>query len=219
MPGLSANPLIFEKIKLNEDKFECFYLEWLEPIENETIESYVNRLIKNIKHQYPVLIGVSFGGIIVQEIAKKIDVKKTIIISSIKDPSELSNTLKFAKKFKIYSILPTGLVNLFQDFTKKIVSSKKIQERIKMYEKYLTVRSKNYLDWGIKNVLIWKNENPVTNIIHIHGTEDHIFPKKYIKNAIFLPKATHVLILMQAKWLNKHLPDLILKENYEKELD
>ena len=219
MPGLSANPLIFEKIKLNEEKFESFYLEWLEPSENETIESYVNRLIKNIKHESPVLIGVSFGGIIVQEIAKKINVKKTIIISSIKDPSELSNTLKFAKKYKIYHILPTGFVNLFQDIIKKIVSSKKIQERIKMYEKYLTVRSKNYLDWGIKNVLIWKNENPITNIIHIHGTEDHIFPKKYIKNAIFLPKATHVLILLQAKWLNKNLPDLILKENYEKELD
>jgi esterase/lipase len=32
----------------------------------------------------PVLIGVSFGGILVQEMAKHIDARKVIIISSVK---------------------------------------------------------------------------------------------------------------------------------------
>ncbi|WP_177765715.1 alpha/beta fold hydrolase [Flavobacterium sp. I3-2] len=219
MPGLAANPLIFEKIRLDSNQFECFYLDWKEPNEKETLKDYTKRIIKEIKHQNPVLIGVSFGGIIVQEIAKQISVKKVIIISSVKDPAEFPDNFRLAKKMKLYHFFPTRFVDFFQNITKKIVSSKKIKERIKMYEKYLTVRSKNYLDWGIKNVLLWENQNPIKNIVHIHGTEDHIFPKKYIKNAIFLPKATHVLILLQSKWLNKHLPDLILNENYEKELD
>jgi len=219
MPGLAANSLIFEKIRLDTEHFESFFLEWKEPVSDESLNSYTKRIITDIKHKNPVLIGVSFGGIIVQEIAKQIPVKKVIIISSVKDPSEFPNNFRLAKKMKLYYFFPTRFVDFFQNITKKIVSSKKIKERIKMYEKYLTVRSKNYLDWGIKNVLLWENKNPIKNIIHIHGTEDHIFPKKYIKNAIFLPKATHVLVLLQSKWLNKHLPNLILNESYEEKLD
>jgi len=219
MPGLAANPLIFERIELDKELFEIFFLEWKEPLKNESLSSYTSRILKDIKHENPVLIGVSFGGIIVQEIAKLINVKKTIIISSVKDPSEFPNLFYLAKKLKLYYFLPTRFIDLTERITKKIVSSKKIKFRIELYKKYLTVRSMNYLDWGIKNILIWENINPVQNIIHIHGTEDHIFPKKYIQNAIFLPKATHILILLQSNWLNKHLPEIILNENYEEKLD
>lgn len=219
MPGMAANSLIFEKIKLDPTIFECFYLEWLEPFKNENIKAYSKRLSAEIKHNNPVLIGVSLGGILVQEIAKQITVKKVIIISSVKDPSEFPLRMKYAQKMKLYYLFPTRFFNSFENVTKKIVSSKKIIFRLEMYEKYLTVRSQNYLNWAFKNAIEWKNENPISNIIHIHGTKDHIFPHLKIKNAILIPNATHVLVLLQYKWLNINLPQLILKDNYEKKLD
>lgn len=219
MPGMAANSLIFEKIQLDTNLFECYFLEWLEPQSHESLENYAKRLIANIKHDNPVLIGVSLGGIIVQEIAKLITVRKVIIISSVKDPSEFPIRMKYAKKFKLYHIFPTRFFNTFENVTKKIVSSKKIKIRIEMYKKYLTVRSKNYLDWAFESIIEWENKNPVLNIVHIHGTKDHIFPHEKIKDAILLPNATHVLVLLQYKWLNKNLPQLILENTYEKELD
>ena len=69
MPGMAANPLIFERIKFPEN-YIINYLEWLMPIGDEKLSDYAERLSKSINGDNVVLIGVSFGGIIVQEIAK-----------------------------------------------------------------------------------------------------------------------------------------------------
>ena len=80
MPGLAASIAIFERIKLPESEFEMFFLEWEIPNEKETLQEYAKRMTKKIVHENPVLIGVSFGGILVQEMASFITVRKVIII-------------------------------------------------------------------------------------------------------------------------------------------
>ena len=71
MPGLGASSKIFERILLPKDKFELHFLEWKIPTSlDETIEGYALRISDDITHKNPVLLGVSFGGILVQEIAK-----------------------------------------------------------------------------------------------------------------------------------------------------
>lgn len=208
MPGLAASSSIFERIKLPKH-FHLHYLEWLIP-ENtdEPLPDYVNRLIEKINEPNPVLIGVSFGGIIVQEIAKKIETKKVIIISSIKSSAEMPKRLKITKEIGLYKIFPTGI---FKDLDKlqKIAFTKTLENKVKLYKKYMNQNSKIYLDWSIKNVLNWNGNITNTNIIHIHGTDDPIFPIKHIKNCIPVEGASHVLVLSHAKWLNNFLPKLI----------
>ena len=96
MPGMCANSLIFERIKLNKN-FIPHYLSWIPPLKNESLSKYVVRLSETIKHKDAILIGVSFGGVIVQELSKILKIKKVIIISSVKSNKELSNSMKFAK--------------------------------------------------------------------------------------------------------------------------
>lgn len=211
MPGMAANHQIFENIKLNSKLYSFNYLEWLEPKKHETLEDYTKRLCVNITHENPILIGVSFGGIVVQEIAKQIKCEKVIIISSVKDPSEFPPRIKWAKKFKLYYLFPTAHINTLERITKKIVSSKKIQHRIAMYQKYLSVRSKNYLDWAFKNVILWENKNPIANVYHLHGTSDHIFPSKRIQNAEYLENGTHIMVMINAQWINKKLQEILEK--------
>ena len=215
MPGMAANCEIFENIKLNNSIYNLHFIEWLEPEKKETLEQYSKRIALLIKEENPILIGVSFGGIIVQEVAKIIPTEKVIIISSVKDPSEFPVRIQWAKKWGLYRFFPTSYISLIENSTKKIVSSKKIHQRIEMYKKYLTVRSKNYLDWAFKNIILWENKNPVQNVYHLHGTKDHIFPAKRIKNADFLENGTHIMILINARWINKKLLE-ILENNYEK---
>ena len=219
MPGMGANSKIFERIRFDENMYSFHFLEWLEPFKKESLVDYCKRLIENIHHENPVLIGVSFGGVIVQEIAKLIPVRHVIIISSVKNVSEFPLRMIWARRLKLYHIFPTKYVNQLEDFTKKIVSSKKIKHRIEMYKAYLTMRSSNYLNWAFKQMIEWKNEHPISNIIHVHGDKDHIFPSKHIKDAIILKNATHVLVLMQASWLNKNLPELLKENKNENNLD
>ena len=70
MPGMAANPTIFEHIKLPEDNFKVHWLEWIIPNPKESIEDYAKRLAQNVKHENSVLLGVCFGGIMVQEMSK-----------------------------------------------------------------------------------------------------------------------------------------------------
>lgn len=210
MPGLAASSQIFEKIKLDESQFELFYLEWEIPLQNETLSNYALRMTEKIQHENPVLIGVSFGGILVQEMAAYIKVQKLIIISSVKTNLEFSTTFKLAKATKAYKLMPTTLFANVESLS-KFSFGDTINKRIKLYEKFLKVRDKNYLDWAVEQVILWERTVAVPNVIQIHGDLDEVFPIKNIEDCMVIRGGTHIMILNKYKWLNENLPRIILQ--------
>jgi len=209
MPGLAASVAIFERIRLSELDFEMFFLEWEIPKEKETLLDYAKRMTEKIKHENPVLIGVSFGGILVQEMARFIKVRKVIIISSVKSNIEFPKRMVVAKKTKAYKLIPLSLVQNIESLA-KFSFGKKVNQRLKLYEKFLSVRDKRYLDWAIEQVILWDRIVMDNNVIHIHGDMDDVFPIKYISNSIVVEGGTHIMILNKYKWLNLNLPLIIL---------
>ncbi|UAM99245.1 alpha/beta hydrolase [Polaribacter litorisediminis] len=203
MPGLAAGPEIFYNLTLNPHLYELHYLTWKPPLQmNETIANYAKRMTDDIKHKKPVLIGVSFGGIIVQEMSKFIETQKIIIISSVKSKNELPKRYKLASKSKIYKLFPTQIVTNFEKYSKFFIG-KSLGKKAKMYKKYLSVREKSYLKWSIYNVVNWQQEKKLPNITHIHGTKDNIFPFKNIKNCIKIEDGNHSMIILKAKQISK----------------
>jgi hypothetical protein len=79
----------------------------------------------------------------------------------------------------------------------------------------LSVRDVYYLDWAIKNVILWEPTRVNPNVIHIHGDADEVFPIENIKKCIVVKGGTHVMILSKYKWLNENLPAIILGEFLE----
>jgi pimeloyl-ACP methyl ester carboxylesterase len=199
MPGLAANSKIFEYTSLPEDLFELHYLVWILPSSvDETIESYAKRMCEFIQEKNPVLIGVSFGGILVQEMSKIIQVQKVIIISSIKNNSELPKRLQLAKVTKTYKLFPTNHISNIESFI-SLVFSTMAQKRIAQYRMFLSVRDPLYLNWAIHHVLHWNQTETLSNVIHIHGTKDEIFPIKNIPNCIEIEDGSHIMILNKGK--------------------
>jgi hypothetical protein len=210
MPGMAASSTIFEKIKLPEAIFEMHLLEWILPKAKETLQDYAKRMAKKITHEDAVLIGVSFGGILVQEMKPFLKVKKVIIISSVKSNTELPRTMKIAKTTKAYKLIPTQLVENIESLVKYTFGSSIIKKRLKLYEKFLSMRDKVYLDWAIDNIVNWDRIAIDTSIIHIHGDADEVFPIKYIKNCIPVVGGTHIMIITKYLWLNVNLPKIIM---------
>ncbi|WP_339705839.1 alpha/beta hydrolase [uncultured Kriegella sp.] len=211
MPGMAANPSIFKNIVLPEEKFERHMLEWSIPKKNMTLSEYAIEMNKKILHRNPVLVGVSFGGILVQEMAKFIEVKKIIVISSIKHESELPKRMIFAKYTKIHKLLPTGLVNNME-LLAKYAFGETVNKRLELYEEYLSVKDKYYIDWSIDQIVNWKQtEKPLDYLVHIHGEKDPVFPMVNIKDCISVKNGTHTMIIHRAKWFNENLPTIILQ--------
>ncbi|MEK6494159.1 alpha/beta hydrolase [Myroides odoratimimus] len=215
-PGMSSTSLIFEHLCLNQEKFEIVFLEWLPINKSESLEQYTKRYLCLIKRDNPILIGVSFGGIIAQEISKLISVRKTIIISSVRSNREFPKLYHIARKTGLYKCLPTSFIPTLWSLIKKIASEKK-KKRLVLYDRYLPIRDKVYVDWCIREVLHWKQDKPLANVVHIHGTKDEIFPYKNIQSAIEIKGGTHAMIIIKHKWFNENLETIILKKNNEKD--
>ncbi|PWG04764.1 alpha/beta hydrolase [Polaribacter aquimarinus] len=209
VPGLAAGPEIFENLKLDDSKYELQYLKWKTPLAlEETIANYAMRMCNDIKTEKPILVGVSFGGIMVQEMAKFIETKKVIIISSVKNQDELPKKFKMAKFTKIYKFFPTKVVSNFEEYAQYFLG-KSLKKKAKLYKKYLSIRNETYLKWSIYNVLKWEQQNTPEDIVHIHGTKDHIFPIKKIENCIKIEGGTHVMILSKAKKISKIIDEVL----------
>jgi hypothetical protein len=212
MPGLAASPDIFERIELPGETFEIHLLEWQLPLPQETLSGYAGRIAKAVTEPDPVLIGVSFGGLLVQEMSKFVNPRSVIIISSVKSNAEFPMGMRMARFTKLYKIFPTGIV---QDFEKlrKFPLNDKMRQRLSLYEKFLAVRDKGYLDWALEQILLWDRSEPDEKVIHIHGDADEVFPPKYIKGFIPVKDGTHIMIINKYRWLNENLPKIILENS------
>jgi esterase/lipase len=209
IPGMAANSKIFEYIKLPEDDYEMHFIEWELPMVNESLEDYALKMSKKITHDNPVLFGVSFGGILVQEMSKFVKVKNVVVVSSVLHESEFPKRMKFAKMTKVYKLVPT---KLFSDVEKlaKYALGETASHRVDLYKKYMSVSDKRYLDWAIEQIINWKQSQNLKNVIHIHGSNDRVFPIENIKgNVIQVNNGTHVMIINKYKWFNENLPRLL----------
>jgi hypothetical protein len=213
MPGMAASSSIFERIHLPTETFEMHLLEWVLPNNNESLKEYARRMAKNINHENVILVGVSFGGILVQEMKQFVNLKKVIIISSVKSNAEFPRRFKVAKTTKAYKLIPTKLFENIELLAKYTFGSSILKQKMKLYEKFLSVRDKVYLDWAIEQIINWNRTEIDNEIIHIHGDADEVFHIKYISKAIYIKGGTHIMIITKYRWFNENLPKIML-DNY-----
>ena len=74
--GLGADEKAFARLRV--DGYQFIHLPWLMPEPNENIEQYATRMAALVTDEHPVLMGLSFGGIMSIEIAKLVQAEKVI---------------------------------------------------------------------------------------------------------------------------------------------
>lgn len=207
IPGMAAGPEIFKNIRLPKE-YRVEVLEWLIPEKDEPLKAYAKRMADRVKKPNSVLIGVSFGGVVAQEMKQFLKLRKLIIISSVKTRSELPRRMRLAGFTKAYKLIPTSVVLSAEDLTKFSVGPKS-KKRLKLYQEYLNVRNKQYLDWALKRMVTWDRLSKVSGVIHIQGDEDKVFPLKYIQECDVIKGGTHIMILNRASEISRRLIKII----------
>ena len=207
IPGMAAGPEIFKNIRLPKE-YRVEVLEWLIPEKDEPLKAYAKRMADRVKKPNSVLIGVSFGGVVAQEMKQFLKLRKLIIISSVKTRSELPRRMRLAGFTKAYKLIPTSVVLSAEDLTKFSVGPKS-KKRLKLYQEYLNVRNKQYLDWALKRMVTWDRVSKVSGVIHIQGDEDKVFPLKYIQECDVIKGGTHIMILNRASEISRRLIKII----------
>lgn len=195
LSGLGADEKVFRHLRL--DGYTLKHIPWLRPHRGETVEAYAARMAEGITEPNPILLGVSFGGMISIEIARQRPVKKLILISTVKSVSELPRWMRVAGRLRLNRLMPIR----YYKFTERLgnyrlgVSSEEEKQLVRGYRES---SDRVYLAWAINTILNWKNEWVPPATIHIHGDGDRIFPCKTIRADYVIKNATHLMIYNRA---------------------
>ncbi len=204
LSGLGADKRVFDGIDLS--KFNAHHIRWIEPQNNESIEQYASRLIGQIPSHKPILIGLSFGGIMAIEIAKLIETEKIILISSAQIHEDIPVLYRLMGRLGITTIVPTSFFKSVNWLTYWFFGVESTHEKA-LLKSILEETTPDFLAWAIHAIVNWKHKARLTNVYHIHGTADRILPLRKVNYRI--QDGGHFMILNKQKEITQLLNSLL----------
>jgi pimeloyl-ACP methyl ester carboxylesterase len=204
--GLGADEKVFSKF--NFPDYTIHFIKWIKPEKNESIENYAKRLTEQIHHENPILIGLSFGGIMCIEIAQQLKTEVVIIISSIKSPGEMPRWMPLSGKLKLNTIFPMRSFKITEPLQNYNLGVKTKEEKamVKAYRKNV---DPVYANWAINAILNWRHNIKLKNLFHIHGDKDRIFSIKNIKPDYVINDGGHFMIFNKSDEVNKCINSIL----------
>lgn len=194
--GLGADERVFQRIDFCD--YSITHVKWVAPVENESMEEYAARLLNQITTPKPMLLGISFGGMMAVEIAKQIEVEKVILISSAKTRKELPLYFRLAGMVRLHFIFPYRLMKKSNRMTNWFFGIDSITDE-NLLKQILIVTDVIFLKWAIDKIVRWNNKTIPDNIFHIHGSNDKIFPFDNVKKDAIIQEGGHFMIMNKAE--------------------
>jgi len=189
--------------------FKKVFFNWMDPLPKEDITAYAKRYIEKIDLTKDVnLVGTSFGGIVVVEIAKQIKTKKVVIISSMKNNKQFHLGLKIFKFIPLHKIMPTKRPPMNRKIISRIFgisSEKELDYFIDMVSEF----DFKYIKWCVGQLIGWKNKELLPKIISIMGDKDLLFSARKDNADIVVKGGTHYMVIERYGIINEHLTRII----------
>lgn len=209
--GLGADKRIFSKLKLHSS-INIIHLDWIPFLRDEPLEDYAIRLSDGIDTSKPfALVGISFGGMIATEIAKKLNPTKTIVISSTVISKHLPKLYQLAGRMGLIRLIPSRLIKSSNKITGNYYFGVKTDVEKNLLAQIINDTDKDFLKWAIGSILKWNNLERPKSIFHIHGTNDKILYSKSHKPDVIIQGGTHFMVYQNAEEISEIINDLILE--------
>ena len=193
--GLGVDERVFTTIHFKH--LEKVVVKWIEPLPNEPLADYCKRLLPQITEPIPIIAGVSFGGIVAQELSKLIPVKRVILISSVRSRAEMSWYFKISGILNIHKAIPFKIVRKANRFLRWAFWVEDPEHR-KLLETIAGETSPTFMKWAINAIVKWQGKE-MQNVFQIHSDKDRTFPLRLIKHPNIVLKGTgHFMIVQKA---------------------
>lgn len=205
--GLGADGRLFKNIHLPNHAVTL--TETLPVQDTDMIATYAQRIIDQYQIKPgDVVIGVSLGGIITIEIAKRVALAHAVLISSIKTIDEAPEYFRFFRTVPVYHLIPDQLFSVGSSMFKTIFGAM-APEDLELFKTMLKDASPQFMRWAMHAVLHWDNQLVPPNVYHIHGDADLVFPIRGIRDAVVIKGGTHIMVFDRADEINSLLKERI----------
>jgi len=219
IPGVGADFRIFKNLQFPEN-CEIVHIKWVASKPDESIQAYAKRLLPQIKKDtIPVLIGMSFGGIIAIELSKLVKPAKTILISSIRNKTEQPLKFSILRRLPFHRFIPGSVVAKVNFWWSWALGDLTRKDK-KMITEMIEDINIPFNEWAAHQAITWQNEHEPENLVQIHGTKDTIFPHIYVsKNANIIKGGTHWMVVNRAKEISNIIRKELAEQNVIKRVE
>jgi len=206
LSGLGADKRVFKYLDFSD--YDTVHIDWIEPEVNEPIEKYAKRLTQQIHTQKPILIGLSFGGIMATEVAKHIETEKIILIASAKTRNEIPFYYRWLGVIKLHELIPAQSMKRANFFSFWLFGIDTKEDK-QLLREILNDTDPKFLKWAISAIINWENTTQHKNLKHIHGSADKILPIKYVNYDVEVKDGGHFMTINKFNELNQILKYLL----------
>ncbi|MFZ1333668.1 MAG: alpha/beta hydrolase [Flavobacteriales bacterium] len=211
LPGVGTDKRLFDRIDLKG--LNAVFLNWPPFAKGCTLSSIAKLMADQIKKDEPhILVGVSMGGMVAQELAAITEPEKVILISSWTGPHERPPHLNVAKKL--------ALPNLINHFTMwatwpiKRVLGDRDRETDQLLYRMACEESAKKIRHGAQAIMRWKGSPWKGPVVRIHGDKDVVTPLRFPVDHI-VKGGPHIMVLTKPKEVSDlirrsitHQPDI-----------
>jgi len=202
IPGLGADERVFRRLRLVGP---VHVLAWLAPASPaEPLAHYAARLAAAVPADAPCwLVGVSFGGLLAQEIARLRPLARVVLISSLGSPRELPPLLRLAGATGAHRLVPFGLLKWLPRLAQWFFGARGGTE-YRLLRQILADTDPAFARWATAQLLAWCRPGTPT-AVRLHGTRDRLLPASGARIDYPVPGAGHFLIVSHAAQVSEVL--------------
>jgi pimeloyl-ACP methyl ester carboxylesterase len=204
--GLAADHSLF--LKLDIPGYELIPMPWQPFDKADNMRTYASKMAQTITAEQPIIIGLSFGGMLSVELAKQHPDWKIILVSSAKTSTELGYNNAFFRWLANKDIVPASLFNRPNSLTLFNLGANTGEEKAMMSQ---LIRNSDavFMKWCVRTLLHWNNVTYPANITHIHGTKDRVIRSANVHPDHWVEGGSHIMIYNRAAEVSKIISDCL----------
>lgn len=197
IPGLGADHRLFARLQLNG--VSVHHLDHPALPRGATLKDYALAQASRVDQARPhVLIGVSMGGMVAQELAAITHPAMVILISSWKGTEEMPWSIRLLRGTHPERMLSRAVITRSLPVVRWEMGVQGA-EATALFDALVKDCPVESLKTQIHACLNWSGpEQPVHQLVHIHGDKDRLMPVGPIKDPVVINGGTHFMVFSMA---------------------
>jgi len=206
--GLGADRRVFEALDLSW--CEPVFVSWIKPLRQESLTDYAGRLRQQINDPAPVVVGISFGGMLAAEMLRADPSMRVILLASVQNSQQLPRWYRLGKYLPLYRILPRFLLLPGGIMGQWLFGARSVPAR-QTFKQIVQNTDLDFVRWAIGSILHWRSASVTPlRVTHIHGTKDRILPCPAGASVHRVDGGEHLLPLEHSATISQLLKKYIL---------
>jgi pimeloyl-ACP methyl ester carboxylesterase len=205
--GLGADERVFQNLQL--EGFRPIHIQWESPQRGETLDHYAGRLLAQVTTEHPILVGLSFGGLVAVEMAKQSQPAQVVLLSSASTADEIPVYFKLFRWLPIHLILPFKRMLWAVYWFLFWLFGLGTQAERNLLRQILLDTDARFMKWAMHRVVTWRNGQVPDRLVQVHGGCDRIFPSRNLNPDILLEDGGHFMVMNRARRLSAILMNLL----------